>query len=277
MKIIASLVLYKHQYPDIRPTLDCLFNESSIDKVVVVDNGNHCRWLSSIFHEKLTVIILATNKGFGAGHNEVFRVFSSQAHFTLVCNPDITFRQGEVDKLYQYCQAGNVGLAAPKILCPDGSLQYGCKLLPSPAQLIIRRFVARFSGLVNENYELHHADYSRSFFAPSLSGCFLLISQQALCDIQGFDTRFFLYLEDIDLSRRVCLSQHKVRYCPDAQVIHQSQHGSYHDMRFLFHHVISAVRYFNKWGWFWDKQRTQLNQRCLAELPMVHFEKKGSM
>lgn len=267
MKIIASLVLYKHQYQNIKLTLNSLFNEASISKVVVVDNGNYCHWLATFCHEKLSVITLATNKGFGAGHNEVFKYFSTQADFILICNPDIVFKQGEVDKLYQYCHSENVGLATPKIVYPDGNLQHSCKLLPSPPQLFIRRFLSCFSSLVNADYELHKADYTKPFFAPSLSGCFLLISQQALLDVQGFDTRFFLYLEDVDLSRRVSMSQHNVRYYPDAQVTHESQRRSYYDIRFLFYHLVSAIRYFNKWGWFRDEQRTKINQRCIAELP----------
>jgi GT2 family glycosyltransferase len=267
VKIIASLVLYKHLYQDVQETLTSLFNEESIAKVVIVDNGAHCGWLSTLTHEKLEVITLPVNRGFGAGHNAVITRYRQQAEFILICNPDIAFEQGEVDKLYAFSVRHQTGLSIPKVVYPDGSLQHGCKLLPSPYQLLIRRFISRFSSNINTEYELRNADYSRPFFAPSLSGCFMLLSQRALSDVGGFDTRFFLYLEDVDLSRRVCQAQHVVRYCPDALVIHESQRRSYRDVRFLLFHITSAIRYFNKWGWFSDRQRKSLNQRCLAELP----------
>jgi GT2 family glycosyltransferase len=268
VKIIASLVLFKHEYQDIEQTLSSLFAEESISKVVIVDNGAFCKWLANFQHEKLEVIRLPVNRGFGAGHNVVFERYADIAPFILICNPDITFAKGEVDKLYRFgCDYG-VGLAIPKIVYPDGSLQHGTKLLPSPYQLLIRRFMSRFSCTINDSYELRQADYNKPFFAPSLSGCFMLISGQVLRDVKGFDTRFFLYLEDVDLSRRVCQSAFPVSYFPGALVTHESQRRSYTDVRFLFYHITSAIRYFNKWGWFRDRQRVQLNKRCLANLPL---------
>lgn len=268
MKIIASLVLFKHDYQDIKQTLSSLFAEECISKVVIVDNGTFCKWLTNFHHEKLEVIYLPVNRGFGAGHNAVFERYANSAPFILICNPDISFAKGEVDKLYRFSCNHKVGLTIPKIIYPDGRLQHSTKLLPSPCQLLVRRFLSRFSCTLNDTYELRQADYNQPFFAPSLSGCFMLISSRALCDVKGFDTRFFLYLEDVDLSRRVCQSDFPVSYFPGAVVIHESQRRSYSDVRFLFYHITSAIRYFNKWGWFYDKQRAQLNKRCLTNLPV---------
>lgn len=268
MKVIASLVLFKHEYQDIKHTLSSLFAEESITKVVIVDNGGFCQWLTDFQHEKVEIISLPVNEGFGAGHNAVFERYADIAPFILICNPDITFAKGEVDKFYRFACDYGVGLAIPKIIYPDGSLQHGAKLLPSAYQLFIRRFMSSFSRTINNLYELHQADDNKPFFAPSLSGCFMLISGQALRNVKGFDTRFFLYLEDVDLSRRVCQAGFPVSYFPGSVVIHESQRRSYAYRRFLFYHIVSAIRYFNKWGWFYDQQRTMLNKRCLDNLPI---------
>ncbi|WP_313700497.1 glycosyltransferase family 2 protein [Pantoea sp.] len=265
LKIIASLVLYRHSYSDIAPTLNSLLSEKSIDKVCIVDNGGHCDWVKTLTHIKIDVIILPVNRGFGAGHNQAFQRFKNQSNYILICNPDIIFSQGEIDKLYKYSIESKLALSIPKVVYPDGALQHGCKLLPTPSQLFMRRFLSRISQNSNAKYELHHADYSRPFFAPSLSGCFILISNEALQEVKGFDERFFLYLEDVDLSRRVCLTGLSVRYCPYATVVHESQRRSYKNLKFLFLHINSAVRYFNKWGWFRDAERDLLNARCLTE------------
>nr|WP_282437017.1 glycosyltransferase family 2 protein [Serratia surfactantfaciens] len=267
VKIVASLVLFKHEYQDIKQTLYSLFAEDSVSKVVIVDNGSFCQWLEAFSHEKVEVIRLPVNEGFGAGHNAVFERYADAAPFILICNPDISFAKGEVDKLYNFSLDQGIGLSIPKVVYPDGSLQHGTKLLPSPYQLLVRRFFSSFSQKVNNNYELRQADYSQPFFAPSLSGCFMLISQKTLNDIKGFDPRFFLYLEDVDLSRRVSLSGNLVSYFPGSLVVHESQRRSYSNCRFLGYHIVSAVRYFNKWGWFADRQRDELNLRCLKGLP----------
>lgn len=267
MKILASLVLYKHQYNDIEPTLNSLINEESISKIVIVDNGGGCNWLKNYSQPKVELLTLKTNCGFGAGHNEVFRRYSDQYDFTLICNPDIVFGLGEVDKLYKFSAGNNIGLSIPKVLYPDGSVQYSCRLLPSPYQLFIRRFFTRFSQSINQTYELHQADLSQAFFAPSLSGCFMLMSKDALEETKGFDPRFFLYLEDVDLSRRVSQSKFSVRYCPDSVVVHEAQRSSYQSKKFMIYHLVSAIKYFNKWGWFCDKERQRLNSQCLRQLP----------
>ncbi|QGY29832.1 glycosyltransferase [Pantoea cypripedii] len=269
MKIIASLVLYRHSQADIEKTLESLFSEESIDKICIVDNGGHCSWLDGLSHPKIEVIKLAVNRGFGSGHNAVFQKFNQDCDYILVCNPDISFSTGQVDKLYSFSMQRQTGLSIPKVVYPDGSLQHGCKLLPKPWQLFVRRFGSSLADKMNQDYELRHADYSCSFFAPSLSGCFMLISRQALQKTGGFDERFFLYLEDVDLSRRVCTSALPVEYCPGSIVVHESQRRSYRDVKFLMYHVFSAVRYFNKWGWFLDTDRDALNTRCLSELPQA--------
>lgn len=245
-----------------------LLAEEIISKLVIVDNGSHCDWLIDINEPKIDVIRTSNNDGFGAGHNAVFKAYKSKTEYFLICNPDIVFDKGEVDKLYQFSKSESLGLAIPKIVYPDGRLQHGCKLLPSPYQLFTRRFFSCLSRNLNQRYELHCADYTKSFFAPSFSGCFMLVSDKTIQDVGYFDTRFFLYLEDVDLSRRICL-KHKTRYFPDALVVHESQRRSYQDKRFLFYHMISSVKYFNKWGWFFDREKKTLNKNCLDHLPRI--------
>lgn len=267
MKIIASLVLYKHRFEDIRKTLSSLINEDSLNKVVIVDNGNHCDWLKKFSHAKVEKIYLDKNCGFGAGHNSVFESHSEIADYFLICNPDIYFEKGELDKLYKFSKASSIDLSIPKILYPDGTLQHSCKLLPTPLQLFMRRFFLGFNKKSNSYYELHDADYSKTFFAPSISGCCMFLSRKAIDHTKGFDQRFFLYLEDIDLSRRVCQADMSVAYCPHSIVFHEAQRRSYSNYKFLYFHLISTIKYFNKWGWFFDKCRTILNQKCLILLP----------
>lgn len=266
MEIIVSLVLYKHTFEDVKKTLNSLMNEDSINKVVLVDNGNYCTWLQDYNHEKLEKIFLDSNSGFGAGHNAALKRYCNSADYFLICNPDIHFDKGEIDNLLRFSKNNSVDLSIPKILYPDGTLQYGCKLLPTPWQLFLRRFLFSNSVRTNADYELHNADYSKPFFAPSLSGCCMFLSQKAVNLTQGFDTRFFLYLEDIDLTRRVCQAGLNVTFCPESTVFHEAQRRSYSDPKFLIYHLASAIKYFNKWGWLMDSDRDKYNRKCLQLL-----------
>lgn len=268
MNIIASLVLYKHTFLELEPTLNSLLDENSIDKLVIIDNGSHCDWLVEYYHPKVDVIRLSDNQGFGAGHNKVFLDYQNKCDFFLICNPDIYYSVGEVDKLFIFCKDNNVDLSVPRIVYPNGTLQYATKLLPAPFQLFGRRFLSSFIPDISNKYELRNADFNSVFFAPSMSGCFMLVSSRAMQKVKGFDQRFFMYLEDVDFSRRISAENFNVVYCPFSTVVHLSQRKSYRSLKFLIFHMISAMKYFNKWGWLFDSERRRLNQRCLSSLPI---------
>ena len=117
----------------------------------------------------------------------------------------------------------------------------------------------KFKDQINNKYELRNLNYNLEQEVPTISGCFLISPTNVLKEIGGFDERFFMYLEDVDLSRRVGL-KYKVAYTPVATVVHEYAKESYQNKKLLFYHTISAIKYFNKWGWFIDKYRNQKNK-----------------
>jgi GT2 family glycosyltransferase len=102
-------------------------------------------------------------------------------------------------------------------------------------------------------------------FVPYLSGCFMLLRQSALQEIGLFDERFFMYPEDIDLTRRMA-ERYETIYFPEVSVVHEHGAASYKSVRMLIVHVYNLVKYFNKWGWINDPIRERLNQRTLKNL-----------
>ena len=102
-------------------------------------------------------------------------------------------------------QNQDVGNIIPQIRYPDGDIQYLCKLLPTPTDLILRRFIPLKSWKEkrNQNYELRWTGYDKMMNVPSLSGCFMFLRCDVLKDIGLFDENIFMYLEDTDLNRRI--------------------------------------------------------------------------
>jgi hypothetical protein len=163
-------------------------------------------------------------------------------------------------------QHDDVGLVMPGIRYPDGSEQHLCKLLPNPGDLLMRRFAPglyRRSGRL-ARYELHASGYDKIMDVPSLSGCFMLVRTRILREIAGFDERFFMYLEDVDLSRRVGKVA-RVVFFPYVTVVHDYAQGSYKSLKLLSYHIKSAILYFNKWGWFSDIERDAINISALSK------------
>ena len=86
----------------------------------------------------------------------------------------------------------------------------------------------------------------------------------ALREVGLFDERIFLYTEDTDLTRRIHRKYQTIFY-PEAVIYHYNQRGSYRNAVKLVHHVVSAIIYFNKWGWFKDNERKYINERILVK------------
>ena len=131
--------------------------------------------------------------------------------------------------------------------------------------MICRRFfipIFPFLNRFNFNYELHGLSQCNFSEVPSISGCFLFLRTKAFKNINGFDERFFMYMEDVDLVRRISMNS-KVVYFPSVYVFHGYAKGSYSNIKLLIYHIRSAVLYFNKWGWFFDPYRKYVNNKIL--------------
>lgn len=262
--INASIVLYKHSYEDLKPTLDSLINSPEISKIILVDNDDS-DWAKRPIDLKINYIKSEGNYGFGYGHNVAIKKFANECQYFLICNPDITFDSNIFSSFIKFIENRPEGLFLPKILYPNGNDQYGARLIPTPLDLFARRFSQTLANYLNKRYLLTKYNINKSCFVPNLSGCFMLFKSDCLLKLDGFDERYFMYLEDIDLSRR-CAEKYGNLYCPEYQIIHNHEQGSYKNQFLLKTHIESAVAYFNKWGWFFDKQRVLLNQKTLKEL-----------
>ena len=217
------------------------------------------------------------NPGYARSHNRALREAAeagSTYHFVL--NPDIQIPLDGIARLLAYMeQHPDVGLLAPRVHYPDGRLQPLCRLLPHPCELLVRRFfpvLHRSSGRL-AHYELHGSGYSRVMDVPALSGCFLLMRVETVMRAGLFDERFFLYFEDVDLSRRVGRIARTV-FVPHVAVVHDHA-GGVRDWRLLWHRLVSGARYFNKWGWLRDAERGRINARTLRAAGLLRGRAEG--
>ena len=97
---------------------------------------------------------------------------------------------------------------------------------------------------------------------PALSGCFLLCRTGALQEAGLFDERFFLYCEDIDLTRRMHRVGNTLFY-PGITISHDFRRSSYRNLRLMWTHIRSACLYFDKYGWISDEERDKVNEECI--------------
>jgi GT2 family glycosyltransferase len=189
-----------------------------------------------------------------------------------VLNPDVHFSSDALEKMIAFMRSNpDVGQLMPRVVHADGSLQYLCKLIPTPADLLLRRFARGKLGSCfrkrRERFELRFTGYNRVMDIPYLSGCFLLFRTSALRRVGLFDERFFMYPEDIDISRRMN-AEFRTVFFPGATIVHDHARESYKNGRSLWVHIENSVKYFNKWGWIFDQERSRVNRETLQKLGM---------
>ena len=239
----------------VKKCLDSIFgNIKNIDfELIIVDNNSSDSTVSIIEKDFKNVRLIKNNRniGFGAAHNIAIK--SRRGKYHLVLNPDIIFTENVVEKLLNFMEANPaVGLVSPKIVYPDGEIQYLCKRFPCLFDLTVRRFTPRFIQYLFKKridyFEMRETGYNKIIDVPYLSGSIMLFRKSILAKIGGFDENFYMYFEDADITRRAAEISRTVFY-PYTSVIHLWEQGSHKNIKLFFISLISTVKYFNKWGW----------------------------
>lgn len=269
--ITVSIVTFHNLKNELQRVISCVL-DSPVSILYLIDNSiNDSLRVLTELSPRIRYIHNA-NIGYGGAHNIAIReAFDEGSDYHVVINPDIFFERGVLEALEKYMdERPGVGLVMPQIQNPFGERQYVCKLLPTPMDLIFRRFLPPVFFLRSrQRFELRFSGYDKEMNVPFLSGCFMFLRTDALRKAGAFDERFFMYGEDIDLSRRIH-RQYKTMYCPYVKVIHVHEAASYKSKKMLIIHIKNMVKYFNKWGWFIDKERRKINRKLLREL---HYQR----
>ena len=197
----------------------------------------------------------ACNNGYGRAFNRVLAALAEQLapEWIGALNTDLSWEPGTFERLLAWLEAQpQVVLAVPQITDPEGQPQRLCKRDPTLLALASRRFwPERLKPAWLRRYDAWYAmtdqDPSRVFEVPYLSGCCMLARRQALLQVGGFDERFFLYLEDADLTRRL-RALGRCIHLPVATVQHAWGRGSHRSFRLMLVTLHSAWLYFRRWG-----------------------------
>ena len=286
MTITASIVTYNHHLLDFEPVLRSLF-ASPVDVVYVIDHSDSMLELKAELQEfarrvlngepelkqkasngfKL-IYLPHENNGYGGGHNVALkdaRKLGSTYH--PVVNPDVWFGPEVMPKLVRYMEEHeDVGQMMPKVLFPNGQIQRLAKMLPTPFDMFGRLCIPNFIiKRRNTIYELQQSGFTKILNVPYLSGCFMFLRMSAVQDVGLFDEQFFMYAEDIDMTRRIH-KKYKTLYYPCTTIYHTFTRGSRKSLRLLRIHVVNIMLYFNKWGWFKDEERNTVNENVMQQI-----------
>lgn len=208
------IVTYNNQ-TEIKTLLGSLLKyQPKNSEVIVVDNSSSDNTKAVVREFKEVKLVESGNLGFAKGSN--LGVDSSTGEYLLFLNPDTEIKDTSVDLLLSFIKAHpEVGIVAPSLILPDGSIQPSVSKFPT------------LIGAVKEH--LLSQDHQYSEFVPSqdleseievVYGAAIIIKKENFIKMRGFDERYFLYFEDIDLCRKVKKAGLKIFYLPQAQVVH---------------------------------------------------------
>ena len=282
----ASIVTYNHHLLDFEGVIRSLL-ASPIDIIYVVDHSDDMLDLKAELQEYAQrvlggepdlkkkssegfqlIYLPHKNNGYGGGHNIAMKeALKAGADYHLVVNPDVWFGPEVIPELQALMASDKtIGQVMPKVMYPNGRIQRLARLLPTPFDLIGRFCLPEWMiRRRNMTCELVQSGFTRVLNVPFLSGCFMFLRLSVVEEIGFFDERFFLYAEDIDFTRRIN-ERYKTLFYPKLTIYHTFTRGSRKSFKMAMMHIVSICKYFNKWGWWRDADRTRLNKDVLRQI-----------
>lgn len=213
-------------------------NRSGIVKVILTLNlPETLAFEISSYSFLIHIISNKHPKGFGANHNQAFE-FCDTPYF-CVLNPDIRLPDNPFPLLLDELDKRKSALIAPKVVNPDGVVEDSVRTFPTPLSILKKLLFKKFSADYATDKIIVNPDW--------VGGMFMLFRSNGFKQIGGFDERYFLYYEDVDICRTLHQTGHSIIYTPNTSVIHAARRTSHKNFRYLILHLTSMLRFFVKW------------------------------
>jgi len=198
-------------------------------EIVVVENSSVApRHLSALYGAPVTVIHQPDNPGYGTAANIGTQHLSPRCTRVVICNPDVVLAKDALSALSAALEDyDNVGLVGPKILNTDGSLYPSARAFPGirigvghallgdiwKSNPWTRAYLGRYEGNLNR-------------IVDWLSGACVMVDREVFNSVEGFDPRYFMFLEDVDLCFRLKQQGWRSLYVPEATITHSGAHST---------------------------------------------------
>lgn len=190
-------------------------NISAFDELIIVDNHSNDGTVDKIKKFKNVRLVLSDkNLGFAQGNN--LGVKKARGQYLFFLNPDTLMEKPILDELVDFYEDQQAGIVGPKLIQEDGSIQASVRNLPT-----IWGALQEYLLGIKEKFSQYIPRVDHPIEVGAVYGAALLISKKLFEEIEGFDKRFFLYYEDIDLCRKIKRAEKKVYYFPAVSVKHK--------------------------------------------------------
>lgn len=214
--------------------LEAHCQDSCFELILTLNLDEKLPFALDSFSYPIRLVRNAVPMGFGANHNQAFA--RSTGRYFCVMNPDIRLNSNPFTSLLTCIDDSSVGVVAPLVLGEHGGVEDSARRMPSPLK-IVRKL---FGGGLKPDYVIKNVP----IYPDWVGGMFMLFPRPVFERLGGFDERYYLYYEDVDICARLRLLGHQAVVCPEASVIHCAQRSSHRSFRYFFWHLNSMVRFF---------------------------------
>ena len=268
--ISLSIVMFQTPLDQLRCAIESAFvalQSASLEassKIIVVNNGDD----EDSARERLLHLVERIessgcglrfvhghgNIGYGAAHNLAFEQGHLPMHVFM--NADVELDpQVFVNGCDYLKENADVSIISPEAFDDSGNRQFLCKRYPTVFDLFLRGFapgfIKRFFSRRLQQYEMRGlSTRTASKDISIISGCFMFCRSSTIQKVGGFDSSFFLYFEDFDLSLRVS-REAKLAYLPSMKIRHSGGNSARKGLSHILMFVRSACRFFSLHGWRW--------------------------
>lgn len=260
MKLSITIVNYNQKYFP-RLCVEALKKSKTNFEfeIIVCDNNSHDEsldYLKKAHKEGLIKLVEpGRNLGYGAGHN--FAARSAKGKYILILNTDITVEPDTLQKLVDYIEAHpEVGMVGPKLMYHNGEVQKSCRRHFKMFDLFIKRSFLKKLWPFKKRYDSYimgDFNHCSTQVVDLITGAFMVMPRELFNKINGFDERYFMFMEDFDLCRKTQDAGYKIVYYPEASAVHYHKRlseGSLFKIIFKkvsWFHLSSAFKYHWKW------------------------------
>ena len=239
IKISATIVVYNER-EDFLVRVIKDFLEIDLEKELVIVDNSPKDTLKTVCqkYDCVTYIFSGKNLGFGRGHNLGFSKLHVESNFHLVINADTYFDSNDIkDFVLWMSNHKDISLAVPQVYFPDGTLQHTIRDIPTPTTLIKRRLN------ITKKDEWQDIEFNDVQEIPFAHGCFFIFPTGVFKSLNGFDERYFMYMEDADICIRA-KEFGKTVINPNYKIYHEFAKGSSKSIKLLWWHLVSAFKFF---------------------------------
>ncbi len=191
----------------------------------------------SKYNYPIQIIRNENQKGFASNHNSAFE--RHNGHFFCVINPDVRLVGNPFPVLIRCFDDPSLGSVAPQVFNPSGSQENSARRFPTVFKLIRKAI-----GLDKPDYSIA----SENLFVDWIAGLFMFFRGDVFIKIKGFDERYFLYYEDVDICWRLWKAGYKVMLSPAISIIHDAKLQSHSNLKYLKWHISSLIIYLTSTG-----------------------------